>query len=84
MTIKTVFEWAELFQEDVSNGASQSDIVQMLEDYKTEQLTLPTLSQQRQLLQAFMSSKRVDGKHSLNEHGVRQEIYLFLKTFNYE
>ena len=44
MTRKTIFEWAELFQEDVSNGASQSDIVQMLEDYKTEQLTIPVVS----------------------------------------
>ena len=34
----------ELFQEDVSNGVSQSDIVQMLEDYKTEQLTIPVVS----------------------------------------
>jgi hypothetical protein len=43
MTRKTIFEWAELFQEDVSNGASQSDIVQMLEDYKKEQLTMPVV-----------------------------------------
>ena len=43
MTRKTIFEWAELFQEDVSNGASQSDIVQMLEDYKKEQLTIPVV-----------------------------------------
>jgi RNase P subunit RPR2 len=43
MTRKTIFEWAELFQEYVSNGASQSDIVQMLEDYKKEQLTIPNV-----------------------------------------
>tara|TARA_B110000967_G_scaffold201149_1_gene238008 strand:- start:1188 stop:1439 length:252 start_codon:yes stop_codon:yes gene_type:complete len=44
MARKTIFEWAELFKEDISNGASKSDVVQMLEDYKTEQLTIPVVS----------------------------------------
>jgi hypothetical protein len=53
MTRKTIFEWAELFQEDISSGASQSDIIQMLEDYKTEQLILSGVSLRRELLLAY-------------------------------
>lgn len=40
MTKKTIFEWAEIFQNDIQEGASQSDIIQLLENYKTEQLIL--------------------------------------------
>ena len=52
MTRKTIFEWAELFQEDISNGASQSNIIQMLEDYKTELLTIPFVVGQSEQLKA--------------------------------
>lgn len=44
MTRKTIFEWAELFKEEITNGGSKSDVVQLLEDYKTEQLALCSVS----------------------------------------
>ncbi len=44
MNIKTIFEWAELFKEEITNGGSKSDVVQLLEDYKTEQLALCVVS----------------------------------------
>lgn len=37
---KTIFEWAEMFQEQIQNGASQSDVIQMLEDYKSQALRI--------------------------------------------
>jgi len=37
---KTIFEWAEMLQEQIQNGASQSDIIQMLEDYKNQALRI--------------------------------------------
>lgn len=30
----TIFEWVEEFQERIQNGASQSDIIQLLIDYE--------------------------------------------------
>jgi hypothetical protein len=35
---KTIFELAEDFQESIQAGASQSDILQMLEDYRLKEL----------------------------------------------
>ena len=40
MENKTNFEWAEMFQEQIQNGASQSDILQMLEEYKDQVLRI--------------------------------------------
>lgn len=37
---KTIFEWAEMLQEQIQNGASQSDTIQMLEDYKNQALRI--------------------------------------------
>lgn len=37
---KTIFEWAEMLQEQIQNGASQSDIIQILEDYKNQALRI--------------------------------------------
>lgn len=50
MTRKTIFEWAELFQNDIQEGASQSNIIQLLEDYKTEQLILHPVSERDRLM----------------------------------
>jgi hypothetical protein len=38
MEDKTIFKWAEIFQEQIQNGASQSDIIQMLEEYTSQAL----------------------------------------------
>lgn len=40
MENKTIFEWAEMFQEQIQYGASQSDIIQMLEEYKNQALRI--------------------------------------------
>ena len=40
MERKTIFEWAEMFQEQIQNGASQSDIIQMLEEYRNQALRI--------------------------------------------
>lgn len=40
MENKTIFEWAEMFQEQIQNGASQSDIIQMLEEYGNQALRI--------------------------------------------
>ena len=54
---KTIFDWAELFKEEITQGGgSESNVVQLLEDYKKEiqeQLSLTDVSQQRELLIAF-------------------------------
>lgn len=44
MEIKTIFEWAEMFQEQIQNGASQSDIIQMLEEYGNQALRIHDVS----------------------------------------
>ena len=38
MAGKTILEWAKLFREEISQGASDSDIIQLIEDYKNEEL----------------------------------------------
>lgn len=40
MESKTIFEWAEMFQEQIQNGASKSDIIQMLEEYGNQALRI--------------------------------------------
>ena len=44
MKTRTIFEWAEEFCEQMHGGASESDIVQLLEDYKAEQLRIHNVS----------------------------------------
>lgn len=34
---KTIFEWADLFQDNIQSGTSQSNIIQLLMDFKEEQ-----------------------------------------------
>lgn len=41
MDNKTIFEWAAIFQEQIQNGASQSDIIQMLKEYESQVLRQP-------------------------------------------
>lgn len=40
MESKTIFEWAEMFQEQIQSGASQSYIIQMLEEYGNQALRI--------------------------------------------
>lgn len=35
--MKTIFEWSDLFLDEIHYGASQSGVIQLLEDYKKEQ-----------------------------------------------
>ena len=44
MDNKTIFEWAAIFQEQIQNGASQSDIIQMLKEYESQALRQPIVS----------------------------------------
>jgi hypothetical protein len=40
MENKTIFEWAEMFQEQIQAGASQSDIIQLLKEYENQALRI--------------------------------------------
>ena len=61
MENKTNFEWAEMFQEQIQNGASQSDIVQMLEEYNNQALRIHNVVGRSGLLPDFYCSNRAMG-----------------------
>lgn len=65
MENKTIFEWAEMFQEQVQNGASKSDIIQMLEEYESQALRIHDVSNRRELLCAFFKYFRDNGEANI-------------------
>ena len=60
MENKTIFEWAEMFQEQIQNGASQSDIIQMLEEYANKALRIYDVS-------SLLKAKREATKEEIRE-----------------
>ena len=57
MKNKTIFEWAEIFQEQIQNGASQSDIIQMLEEYGNQALRIHGVVGRSEQLKAVQKLK---------------------------